>query len=252
MELNLHGKRVLITGGSQGLGRSIALELASEGAMVAVVARDKGKLTDLLKHMGENKGHLVMDLDLMTNGAIVRLNKILIEKFWPVDIVIHNLGGTLNIRNPIGSSEEFGLVWKYNLGVSIDINQICLPGMQEQKCGRIIYISSSAAVQSNASLPYSTAKAAINAYVKGLSKHVAADGVVVSAVMPGPFLTEGGHWDIIAKNDPQFYEKYVTERMPIKRLGTPEEISALVTFLCSDRASLFVGSIIPVDGGVIF
>ncbi len=252
MELGIKGKCALITGASRGLGMAIATSLAEEGVKVAVVARDNDALSSVVKKVGGNKsGHFGISLDLMTEDAPKILKEKLIEKFGYPEIIVHNLGGTLSIKNALSSIEEYQNVWKFNLGIAVELNRLFIPYMQERKWGRIVHISSSSAVMVDASLPYSSAKAALNAYVKGLAREVAKTGIIVSAVMPGPFISEGGHWDFISKNFPEKFQKFVSERMPMKRLATPEEISGIVTFLCSEKASFCVGTIIPVDGGFI-
>lgn len=157
---------------------------------------------------------------------------------------------TLGIKEPLSSMKEFFEVWKINIGVAIELNRLLIPIMKKKKWGRIIHVSSSSAVTADASLAYSSAKAAINTYVKGLGQKMAEYGITVNSVMPGPFIFEGNHWDFISKQYPDKYKKFISERMGLKRLGTPEEISDVITFLCSERASLFVGSSILVDGGI--
>jgi 3-oxoacyl-[acyl-carrier protein] reductase len=174
----------------------------------------------------------------------------LLSAWGRVDIIVHSLGGTLEVRDSLSSSVDYSRVWKLNLGIAIDLNNILLPFMIKQKWGRVVHVSSSAAVQADASLPYSSAKAAVNTYVKGLGRSVAKDGVVLSAVMPGPVSFDDNKWRLMQKNDPQAYAAFMQQHMPLLRAGTPEEISAAIVFLCSVHASFCPGIIMSVDGGM--
>jgi 3-oxoacyl-[acyl-carrier protein] reductase len=121
--------------------------------------------------------------------------------------------------------------------------------MRGKKWGRIVHTSSISSVENHGPVPYCAAKAALNAYTRSMGRVVAADGVVMTAILPGAVFTEGGYWDQASKERPEHVEKYLAERMAIHRFGKVDEISNLVAFLCSDYAGFCVGSIIPVDGG---
>lgn len=251
MDLGIKGKRALVTGASRGLGRAVALGLAEEGVKVAVVARDGILVSDAVKEMGGKKsGHYGLNLDLMKNGAAAILKRKLEKNFGMPDIIVHSLGGTLNVKDFLSGIADYQKVWKFNIGIAVELNRLFLTYMQRKKWGRIVHISSSAAVTADASLPYCSAKAAINAYVKGLCRNVAKDSVIVSAVMPGPFMYEGSHWDNVAREDPERLRK-LCARTALNRLAKPEEISGMVVFLCSEGASFCAGSVVSVDGGIV-
>lgn len=249
MELGIKGKRALVTGASRGLGRAIALGLSEEGVKIAVVARDRTLVSDLVKEAGGKRaGHYALNLDLMKDAACNMLKEKIIKDFGFPDIIVHNLGGTLGLKEVLGDISEYERVWKFNLGIAVELNRLFFSYMQKKRWGRVVHISSSAAVTADASLAYSSAKAALNAYVKGLGRQMVKDGIIVSAVMPGPFMYEGSHWDNVAKVDPGRFRKFC-ERTAENRLGRPEEISGMVIFLCSQQASFCAGAIVPVDGG---
>lgn len=251
MELGINGKRVLITGASRGLGRAIAIRLANEGAMVATVARNRDGILQIIQEIGGSEhGHYGIYLDLMNHNSGQILYDNIIKNFGEIDIIIHNLGGTLDVKEPLGTVEDFQKVWLLNIGISIELNRLFIPKMQEKKWGRVVHISSSSAVMADASLAYSSAKAAVNNYVKGLAQRLAKDGVIVSAVMPGPFIYNGSHWDNVAKNEPERYNKFISEKMSVGRLGKPEEITAVIALLCSEWATFCAGAVVPVDGGI--
>lgn len=250
MELGIKGKRALVTGASRGLGRAVALDLAGEGAKVAIVARDIPLVSEVVKKMGgKRSGHYGLNLDLMESGACGRLREKIEKNFGMPDIIVHNLGGTLNVRDPLSDIADYRKVWNLNLGIAVELNRLFYHYMKKRKWGRLVHISSSAAVTVDASLPYSSAKAALNAYVKGLGRNAANDGIIVSAVMPGPFMYKDSHWDTVRKQDPERFNK-ICQRTALKRLASPEEISGIVVFLCSQKASFFAGAIVAADGGV--
>lgn len=252
MELGINGRRALVTGAGRGIGRSIAECLAREGAKVAVFSRTASDIASLLEEMGGMaKGHYGQPLDLEPAGSAAQLLKILKDNFGPVDIVVHNLGSTLDITDPFCSLSDWGRVFRVNLEVAIELNLLLLPHMRAQKWGRVVHIGSTASVENNGPVTYCTAKAALAAYSRSLGRVLAPEGVVVSAVLPGAVLTEGGYWDEALKERPEHAAKYLADRCPAHRFGTTDEIAYIVTFLCSEVASFFQGSIIPVDGGQV-
>ncbi|HBR18392.1 MAG TPA: NAD(P)-dependent oxidoreductase [Deltaproteobacteria bacterium] len=252
MDLGIDGKRVLVTGASQGLGRRIALDFAEEGCKVAVIARNAEKLQNLVDQMeGHQKGHAFYAVDLMLEGAPTAAVNELTAKDGPFDIVIHNVGGTLQVRNPLSPMEEWYRVWKYNVGIAIEINDIVIPYMQAEQWGRIIHISSIAGIMLMGSGPYAAAKAYLNAYTKVLGRAVAPTGVVVSALLPGAFFAEGGHWDNVRKTNLAKEQDFLGHHQAIGRLGTPEEISSFALFMASKWSTFATASLITVDGGTM-
>ena len=258
MNLGINGKRVLVTGASSGLGRLIATEFAKEGCLVSAIARREKELKELVKEMGgEEKGHSFYQTDLMEEGAPAKAVKEL-SKENGFDIVVHNLGGTLEIKDPLASMEDFFNVWKFNVGISIEINNLAIPQMKKRKWGRIINISSISAESLRGSAAYAAAKAYLNAYTKTLGRAVAKDGIVVSAIMPGAIYTQGGHWDENsqknAKDKEAFLKKksdFLRHHHAIGRMGNTEEVVPFVLFMASKHVTFANGSIIPVDGGTM-
>jgi NAD(P)-dependent dehydrogenase (short-subunit alcohol dehydrogenase family) len=247
MDLGIRGRTALVTGGGRGLGRSIASCLAREGVRVAVVART---VTDVeafvAAHGGEHRG---LACDLAEEGAPARMIAEVGAPFDRPDILVHNVGGTLDIADPYCSVADWRRVYRFNLEIAIELNVMLVPHMQRQKWGRVVHVSSIAALENQGPVPYCSIKAALNAYTRSFGRFVSADGVNVSAVMPGAVFTEAGYWDNASRERPEPVAKYLSERMAIKRFGTPDEIGQLVAFLCSQHASFIVGSAMLVDGG---
>jgi NAD(P)-dependent dehydrogenase (short-subunit alcohol dehydrogenase family) len=248
MDLGIAGRRALVTGGGRGLGAAIAACLAREGARVAIVARTAADLERVMGEM-DGAGHYALCTDLSAEGAPTRVLLQLEREFGPLDIVVHNLGGTLDITQPDCSLDDWRRLWRLNLEVALEINLRVLPPMRAQKWGRVVHISSIAAMENQGPVPYCAIKAALTAYTRSMGRVVASDGVVMSAILPGAVFTQGGYWDLTARRRPEHLKRYLAERMAIGRLGRPEEIARAVAFVCSEAASFFVGSIVPIDGG---
>ncbi len=251
MNLGLKDKRALVTGASRGLGKSIAQCLAREGARVAVAARNAGQVERLAEELGgRGAGHVAVSLDLAAEGSPRTLVEQLgAEDFHAVDIVVHNLGGTLDVNDPFCSVHDWRRVWRTNIEVAIELNLLLVPGMRQRRWGRVVHISSISAMENHGPVPYCSVKAALTAYARSFGRVVAPDGVVVTAVLPGAVFTEGGYWDEAARERPDHVEKYLADRMAIHRFGEPDEIGNVVDFLCSEQASFCIGSIVPIDWG---
>jgi 3-oxoacyl-[acyl-carrier protein] reductase len=250
MQLGLAGKSALVVGASRGLGRAIALTLAREGAQVGGVARTETDILSLVEEMGgEAKRHWGIVKDLVPDNAPTQMIEEIQSRNQPIDILIYNLGGTLGVRDPFCSVEEWRSVWRLNFEIAAEINRHLIPPMQQRQWGRVVQISSIAATLSRGSVAYCAVKAALNAYTQNLGCTVAPDGVVVTAVMPGAIRQKGSHWDKVAKDNPEGVAAYLEQRMAIKRFANPGEISEFVVFLCSEQASFFTGAVLPIDGG---
>ena len=250
MDLHIEGKRVLIDGASQGIGRSIALEFAKEGCIVAVIARRAEQLEILVEEMGgEKSGHSFLAIDLMVEGNPTVASEELSKRGGNFDIAVHCVGGTLDVKDPFSPVEEWQRVWRYNVGIPIEINSVLIPPMRKKNWGRIIHISSISAYSMRGAVPYGAAKSYLNAYVKGLGRAVAAEGIVVSSLMPGAVISENTHWDKIRKTNPEIITDFLNHHQAIGRLGTPEEIAPFSVFMASDLVTFAPGTVIPIDGG---
>jgi len=249
VDLGIAGRRALVTAASRGIGRACALALAEAGARLAICARGEHDLATAMADLGGiEAGHRALAVDLSADDGPARLLEWLEPDGWP-EIVVHSLGGTLGVRELLPTNAQWRQVMRLNFEVAADLNAVFIPAMLERGGGRICAISSLAAFEMHGALAYGVAKAALTAYTRGLGRAYANTGVVVTAVVPGVVLTEGGHWEKNMQRDPDYVRQYIKERLPRGAFGSPEEVAAAVTFLCSRHAAPFVGSIVPLEGG---
>ena len=209
MDLGIKNKKVLIIGGSTGIGAQAALSLSKVKAKVTIVARGEKNLRSVCKSMGGKKqGHNYLVVDLLNDFEKEEFLTYLKVKKNRFDIIIHSMGGSLGLKSPLGNLNDWYKVWLFNIGIAIEINSVVVPYLVKKKWGRIVHISSASSTKgeptfaSGGSLPYASAKAYLNSYVQGLSKEFISKNVVISAVMPGPVHVKGKYWDILKNTDP--------------------------------------------------
>lgn len=250
MDLNLDGKVALVTGASKNLGRQIAIELASEGMHIIAVARDGVALDNLLEDLDGNKNnHSIISLDLMSNDGVAKLFLELGRLYLVPDVVIHNLGGSLQITDPLVGIDQWMRVWKYNIGIAIEINNRLIPSMVERGFGRIVHVSTLSTQSQQGYAPYVSAKYALEGYVRTVSQTVSKNNVVINAVAPGLLDIEDRYFGRMKRNEPSKIEEYYSNFLPIHRMGTLQEIAKLITFMASDYSGFMPGSIVRIDGG---
>jgi NAD(P)-dependent dehydrogenase (short-subunit alcohol dehydrogenase family) len=234
------GKRVLVTGGTKGMGEAIVRRLADGGATVATTARSP--------RPESQSGGLFVQADISTRAGVDHVSSEVIARLGGVDILINNVGGS---SAPSGgvlalSDDDWHDTINANLLAAVRLDRAFLPGMLERGSGVIIHISS---IQRRlplfeATLAYAAAKAALTTYSKGLSKEVGPKGVRVNTVAPGYIETQ-----MLSKLTPHYKAK-MTKQTPMGRFGCPEDVSGMVEFLASDAAGYVTGQIISVDGGL--
>lgn len=250
MDLGIKGKFALVTGAGRGMGDGICRSLAKEGVRILATSRTASDLEQLLKELGGREaGHLVLPLDVAAPDGPEKLIEFAQIRGFQPDIIVNNVGGNLGFTDPLGPVDEWQRVMRLNVEVALEINRAFIPRMQVRKWGRICHVSSIAALENQGPPAYCAAKAALNAYVRSLGRYVCADNVILTSVMPGAVFTKDGYWDQASQERAVHVEKYLNERMAIRRFGRVDEISELVTFLCSNHSSFCVGSALLADGG---
>jgi 3-oxoacyl-[acyl-carrier protein] reductase len=249
MDLNIKNKYALVTGAGRGLGKGICQTLSNNGVNIIAVSRGIEGLEDLKSNLDSSMDHHFFLCDLELENSSQDLISQLDFKNLSPDIIVNNAGGNLGFTDPLKTSEGWRQVMRLNVEAAIDINERYIPDMQEKKWGRICHISSIAALENQGPPAYCASKAALNAYVRSLARYVSEDNVILTSVMPGAVFTDGGYWDDASVNRPEHVEKYLNERMAIKRFGTVDEIAEAVAFLCSDLSGFCVGTCMLIDGG---
>jgi 3-oxoacyl-[acyl-carrier protein] reductase len=250
MQFGIQNKRALITGASRGLGEGIARSLAQEGVRVILTGRTKKDLDAVLQSIGgRQKGHMVIVADLTKKNKPTQIISQLTKNKVQIDIVVNNLGGDLLLKDPFCTILEWQKLWRLNMEVAIEINNLVIPTMREKKWGRIVNISSIASLENQGAVPYCSIKAALTAYSRSMGRFLAPDGIIMTSVLPGAVYTKGGYWEMASKKKIAHVKEYLDKRMAIKRFGTLKEIGDAVAFLCSDNASFCVGTTMVVDGG---
>jgi 3-oxoacyl-[acyl-carrier protein] reductase len=245
MDFGIAGKVALVTGGTKGIGLGIAHSLADEGVRVAVAARTEVDV----KHTAESLGGLGVVADLLTEAGCRRAVSETETVLGPVDILVNNLGLRAGSSWEDTGPSEFETAFAGNVGVSVRMTQLVLPGMISRGWGRVVVISSVWGRESGGAPAYNAAKAAEISFTTSLARDVASKGVTVNSVAPGSILWEGGGWHRRQQADPEGIAAFVRAEMPLGRFGTVEEVARLVAFVCSQQASLVNGACIAVDGG---
>ena len=245
VDLGIAGKVALVTAGTRGIGLGIAQALAREGVRVAVAARTE---SDVNRTAASLNGVGVV-ADLLTEDGCRRAVEETEKALGPVEILVNNLGLRAGSSWSDTGPKELEAAFSGNVSVSVRMTQLVLPGMLLRGWGRIVAITSVWGRETGGAPAYNAAKAAEISFVKSLAKEVAAKGVTVNAVAPGSILWKGGGWDRRQQADPKGMEDFVRQEMPLGRFGTVDEVASVVTFVCSQQASLVNGAVIAVDGG---
>lgn len=247
MDLGISGKLALVTGAGRGLGREIARRLHREGARLVVAGRSLEPLEALCRELGGR--HRALAADLGEEGGGSRLAERILQEAGEPDILVHNVGGSLQVKDPLAPAADWRRVWQINLGSAVELNAALIPPMRRRRWGRVVHISSVASQNFTGYPAYNCAKAAVNGYVKSVAPALAPDNVIVSAVLPGPLRIEGRFLYKLEKEDPAGWAEYVRHHLPIGRLASLEEVAAAAAFLCSDLSGYSAGALLNVDGG---
>ena len=245
---NLAGRTALVTGGSRGLGFAMAAGLASAGADVMLVSRNRTEAEAAAARIAAEFGRraLADAADVTVPEQVDALFAAADRALGKVDILIHSAG--INIRGPIAelTPEQFDDVMRVNVRGTWLCCRAALPGMRALKWGRIINLASALGLIGLAGrTPYTASKGAVVQMTRTLAIEAAADGVTANAICPGPFLTEMN----MSIADTEDGQKFVVGATALKRWGRLEEIQGAAIFLAGDAASYVTGSALVVDGG---
>ncbi len=256
MDLGLAGKRALVTGGSHGIGLATAERLAREGCHVAVCSRSQERLdaaSAALRRLGVEVLAMVADvLDPAAADGVMDA----VERSWGgVEILVNNVGGGGRWGKEIVEDTDmrvWGEVYEKNAMAAVRFTRRALPHMRRGKWGRVVTVTSIYGGKDGQGRPWFTmAKAAETGLMKSLSSmaYLVRDGITFNSVAPGGIYIPDTGFEDEKRRDPEGFQRMIDAEYPLGRLGTPEEVAAVIAFLCSTEAGLVNGANITVDGG---
>lgn len=247
--MNLKDKRILITGASKGLGCVVAKALAERDGCLALLARSEEKLEAVRKSCKSPERHLTIAADLTDTKKLHETIEKAKKFLGKIDVVLHIVGGGLGLRDPLLNQHDLMKLFTLNVAVAAEINRIVLPEMIKRKSGNLVHVGSVASIEATGSVGYNTVRAALAGYVRSLGRETAAYGIVVTGILPGCFYSPGNSWERLKVDKPEVMKRFVKENLPRGFLGKAEEVVPLILFLCSDKASMMGGCLVPIDAG---
>ncbi len=245
--MSLDNKIGIVTGASQGIGESIAIELAREQADVILVDVQKDKLNEVREKIKKAGGKaMAFVVDVSRFDLVTETIKNILEKFERIDFVVNNAGITRDNLLMRMTEDEWDAVIAVNLKGVFNFSKAVIRHMISNRYGRIVNLSSVVGVMGNAGQTnYSASKAGVVGLTKSMAREVAARGITVNAVAPGYIATA------MTEALPDSIKEAFVNIIPMKRFGTPEEVAHMVKFLVSDEAAYITGQVIGINGGML-
>jgi 3-oxoacyl-[acyl-carrier protein] reductase len=262
MDLGLSDRACLLTGGSRGIGREVATQLVAEGANVLILGRGEEALTEAVRECGAaGPGRAEwLALDITAPGAADQAVKACRERFGGVDVLVNNASRSVTRSLEELTDEDWQGDWEINVMAPMRLMRAAVPEMAERGWGRVVNVSSSSGKRpGQRNVAYSVSKAAELSLSRAFADFYAPRGVRINAVTPGPVASElwlepGGLADQTAEARGISREEVIQSTaagLPVRRLAAPEEIAAVIVFLCSERASNVAGAAWSADGGAV-
>src|SRR6266700_3928160 len=246
--MRFEGQVAIVTGAGRGIGRTIALSLASEGARVACVSRSEENATKTKNEINDTRSDAAKAyaVDVADHAAVQKIGARILEDFGRSDILVNNAGVTRDALAMRMSLEDWDRVLNTNLRGAFSFSQPIIRAMTKQRSGRIINISSVIGLMGNAGQTnYAASKAGLIGFTKSLARELASRNITVNAIAPG-FITT----DMTAGLSDEI-KKTIQSQIPLGKTGTPENVASTAAFLASDEASYITGQVNCVDGGIV-
>ena len=244
----LDGKVALVTGASRGIGRAIAIELAKEGATVAInYAGNKTAAEEVKNIITEMGGKaMIIQADVSDENSAMNMVEEVIKEFGGIDILVNNAGITRDGLFIRMKEDDWNAVINTNLTGIFNCTKVAAKYMMKKRSGKIINMSSVSGIMGNAGQTnYAAAKAGVIGFTKSLAREMASRGITVNAVAPGFIATD------MTAAMPEKAQEHVLASIPLGKMGEPKDIANAVLFLASDKASYITGQVIHVDGGMV-
>ena len=242
MDLGLEGRTAIVCGASGGIGLGIAESLAGEGVNVVMFARRR----ELLGREAERLGGLAVVGDVTSADDLGRLVRTTVDALGGVDIVVNNSGGPPRATASELTGEQIGAAAGLLLGSIVRLTGLCLPYLEKSACGRIVNVTSSTVREPIDNLALSNAiRPGVIGWAKSVARELGPKGITVNSIAPGRIDT-----DRVREVYPDGPTQADLQTIPLRRLGTTQEIGDVAAFLCSERAAYISGAVILVDGGL--
>ncbi len=250
MDLRLKGKKAVVLGGTRGIGRAIAETLATEGAHVALCARNAGQVKDAVAALKEKRVNAFgSSVDIADGAALKAWVGEAGSQLGGIDILISN-ASALDMGNS-QSAWENGL--KIDVLGAVNSLDAAMPFLEKSAIASgdasVVFISSVSAAEANAGQAYGAVKAALIHFAKGAARQYARKKIRVNVVSPGTIYFKGGVWNMVEEGNAEMFKATIA-RNPLGRMGTPQEIADITTFLASPLSGFTTGSNVCVDGGI--
>jgi NAD(P)-dependent dehydrogenase (short-subunit alcohol dehydrogenase family) len=245
----VNGKRVLVTGGSRGLGEQIVRLLAAEGARVATCARTACDLESLVASLdAEERGRLfTRALDVTEPHRLEDFTTTAAKRFGGLDGVVACVGGSRGGAFEYADAGDWAATWEVNVGHTARLLRAAVPHLRAAGGGSVVVIASISGWKPGPHAQYGAAKSAQIHLARSLARELGPDGIRVNAVSPGSMLVPGKRWDRMRREDPEAFARFVAAELPWGAPVAPQEVARVVAFLLSDWSSGISGAHLPVD-----
>ena len=239
-------KTALVTGGSRGIGKAIAQKLAETSNVAVGYSNSKEQAVEVVNSIQANGGNAIaVQIDVTDNDSVEKCFELIEKEFSSVEILVNNAGITKDNIFPRLKQDDWDSVIDTNLTGSFRVSQRAIKGMMKNKWGRIVFISSVAGISGNMGQSnYAASKAGMIGLAKTISKELGSRNITSNVIAPGYIDTDMTSF----LNDEQ--KEDIIGQLSIKRVGKPEDIANMVSFLCSDESEYITGQVFPVDGGL--